>query len=273
MAADAAFALPRVWTYAWSIVLEAVPYLLAGALAGVAAARLRAAAPLVAVLMPACDCAMNAFASSMRAAPRQLAGFALVWGACCGPIALATTYSALGLRMVAVRVAAGLLAALATAALWSIGLRPTVDMKSTATLAGLHPVDDARSTAPSYRWREILEETLDLFAHGVRSFWPAALAGAVAIVAFSGSTRTHASASWAALIGAAVSPCSTADAILARALFPLPAAQAAFVVAAQCIDVRQLLLLRRHFGTLHATLAAVAAALGVCAAALLAGLR
>jgi len=70
----------------------------------------------------------------------------------------------------------------------------------------------------------------------------------------------------AALFGALLSPCSTADPLLAAALIRDPRAQLAFMLAAQCLDVRQMLLIRRHFGVVRMAAAAICAA-GACAIA------
>jgi len=59
-----------------------------------------------------------------------------------------------------------------------------------------------------------------------------------------------------------MSPCSSADALLARALFTQPKCELAFVIAAQCLDVRQALVLvravgaRRAFGALATSMVA-----------------
>jgi uncharacterized membrane protein YraQ (UPF0718 family) len=71
-----------------------------------------------------------------------------------------------------------------------------------------------------------------------------------------GLTRTFGHSPVAALLIASVlSPCSTSDALFARALFSEPKSQLAFVVAAQCLDLRQWFLLRRVFGLRRAGLA------------------
>jgi len=69
-----------------------------------------------------------------------------------------------------------------------------------------------------------------------------------------------------ALLGALLSPCSTSDPLLALALMRDAHAQLAFMIAAQCLDVRQMLMLLRHFGFVRMAAAAISAA-AACALA------
>jgi len=70
----------------------------------------------------------------------------------------------------------------------------------------------------------------------------------------------------AAIFGSLLSPCSTADAVLAGAFFRAPQAQLSFILASQALDFRQLALLHRAFGS-AAALRSAAAALAALAAA------
>ncbi|HEY5093647.1 MAG TPA: permease [Candidatus Eremiobacteraceae bacterium] len=102
---------------------------------------------------------------------------------------------------------------------------------------------------------------------------PGELAAALAGIAFAAAAAVaakiivpaaafaHLSPAGAALLGALLSPCSTADPLLAAALTQHARAQISFMLAAQCLDVRQMLLLQRHFGTARMTAAAGSAAI------------
>ena len=95
--------------------------------------------------------------------------------------------------------------------------------------------------------------------------WAAAAAIAVKAVVPTASLA-HMNAASAALLGALLSPCSTADPLLAAAILRDARAQLAFMLAAQCLDVRQMLLMLRHFGVAKMAAAAACAA-GACALA------
>ncbi len=74
----------------------------------------------------------------------------------------------------------------------------------------------------------------------------------------------------AAIFGSLLSPCSTADAVLAGAFFREPQAQVSFILASQALDFRQLALVRRAFGPaamLRSAAAALAALATACALA------
>jgi uncharacterized membrane protein YraQ (UPF0718 family) len=76
-----------------------------------------------------------------------------------------------------------------------------------------------------------------------------AATAAVAIKALApAAVFAHVTPAGAALLGALLSPCSTADPLMAAAFMRDPHTQLAFMLAAQCLDVRQLLLVLRHFG-------------------------
>jgi hypothetical protein len=66
----------------------------------------------------------------------------------------------------------------------------------------------------------------------------------------------------AAVAGALISPCSSADALLAAIFFRSRPEQLVFVIAAQCLDIRQLALIARLFGVANAMRASAAALAG-----------
>jgi uncharacterized membrane protein YraQ (UPF0718 family) len=243
--------LGRIFIYAISIVLEAAPFVLAGSVASTLAQRFAGgavAAALLAAFAPGCDCAMNGFAAALRRCGATIAGMALTWGAVCNPIALWATATILGTHVLAARLIGG---AVATA---TLGLLWRAD----------HHVDDAgghHTCIPAANVAVHLED-------GLRLLLPAAFAGSAALVLAPNLLRAHASPFFAALAGAVLSPCSTADPVLAKVLAVSASSQAAFVVAAQCADLRQLAVLARHFGMRRAVLAAVAGAAGSLAASI-----
>jgi hypothetical protein len=234
-----------------SIVMEGVPFVLGGTLAACAVRRIARPgmlAPLLVALSPGCDCAQNSFAGALRRSPPPIAGFALSWSAACGPVALLATHAVLGPRLLAARIAGGAVAALFTAALWRWA---RIGGESSC---GTHT--DGGSTAA-------------LFVAALRSL---AVAGAVAAAwaTAAPSLRLHPHGMMAAAIGALLSPCSTSDPILARVLFSHGSDQATFCVAAQCIDVRQMAMIRHRFGVAAMALAFAAGAAGSAAAAFVA---
>lgn len=93
-----------------------------------------------------------------------------------------------------------------------------------------------------------------------------AFVATTALVFARGTIDALASPLPAALAGALLSPCSTSDAVLARVIAKHASAQAAFVIAAQTLDVRQLATIVRVFGARRAMLAGLAGIAG-CAAA------
>lgn len=248
-ACDAAF---RIFVYAVSIVLEAGPFVLAGAFAAAWVSRIAhsgVVAAFATALTPGCDCSMNGFARALRRCPPPLAGFALTWGAACNPIALVATATVLGRHVLAARMAGALAASLAVAALWAI-------------IAARTPPDEIRA---------VCHADDGLAAHvatAVRLLLPAAILASLALVLLPHMIHEHAAPLLSAAIGALLSPCSTADAILAKVIGSSARAQAAFVIASQALDVRQFALLRRHFGTQRALLAWLAGAAGCATAAL-----
>jgi uncharacterized membrane protein YraQ (UPF0718 family) len=251
--ASIASAAGLIFVYWASILLEAAPFVLAGTAAAAAlqrASKRAAAAPLFALLAPGCDCSMNGFASALSTAKPSVAGFVLTWSAACGPAALVATHAALGDRMVIARLAGGFVAASTTAWLWTFFRQRPLEA---APCARHEDATFGRQLCAAFRGLSV-----------------AALGAACLVALAPDVTHSMTSAPAAALIGAALSPCSTADAMLARVLLSGHSSQAAFVIAAQCADVRQLVMLRRYFGTTRMVMAAVAGCAGCVAAALLA---
>jgi uncharacterized membrane protein YraQ (UPF0718 family) len=244
----------RAWAYAWSIVLEAAPYILVGAIAASCFERLArrsAFAALFAAIAPGCDCGMNGFARSLRSLPAPFASCVILWGSCCNPIALFATYQILGSRLTLARIAGALMAALIAGVLQrAFRANWTVDAACDSHATALGPIAHLEN--------------------GLKLLLPAALISSTVLAFFPDLMRLHASPLLAAIAGAVLSPCSTADPILARTFSASTAAQAAFVVAAQCLDVRQLGLLRRCFGSPGVGIALVAGALGCVVAAMVA---
>jgi uncharacterized membrane protein YraQ (UPF0718 family) len=105
---------------------------------------------------------------------------------------------------------------------------------------------------------------VDLAGKGVASFAIAAGVSAVFLTLRVLSVHDD-SAVTAGVIGALLSPCSSADALLARVLFREPATQLVFIVAAQCLDVRQIGLVYKFFGARHAAGAIASAVVACCA--------
>jgi hypothetical protein len=252
--AQAGAALSRVCTDAVSIVLAASVYVIAGALAAEAAVRMPAAgwrATLaIAALAPGCDCSMNGFVDALRRCPAPLAGAALTWGAVCNPVALVATATVLGPCALLARAIGGGVAAAAVAVLWLRARRLT----------------NTRTAPHRCLTNDDLSERVE---RALRSLVPAAVVASISLVAAPVSLREHMSPLAAAIAGALISPCSTADPVLARALCVAPAAQAAFIVAAQCADLRHVSLMARSYGVRHALFALLSGAIGcACAASL-----
>jgi uncharacterized membrane protein YraQ (UPF0718 family) len=250
----------RAFVYASSIMLEAGPFVACGAVAAwFTLARIRDAQhwlpAVIAMCAPGCDCSMNGFAAALARCPRWLAGVALTWGAACNPVALAATWLVLGPRVFAARIAGAAVAACAIALLWR-GDHRTVGAEADGAAEFIRPQPG-----------DPLCEIASHLEAGLCALVPAAIASAVFAACFGHAMRAH-QPLLAAAAGAILSPCSTADAILAKIVTGSASAQAAFVIAGQCLDLRQLSLLRRHFGIWRAWLGACAGALG-CAAAVL----
>ena len=247
--------LSRCWYFFCSMLVGAAPFLTSGAFGAAIAessARRRpdARSPWIAilagcVLLPVCDCCMNAAASALRAAPKALAAFALVWGSCCNPAALWCTALVLGWRMMVYRVVSGLVLAVVTALLWT--KLPDTPRARASERMGLTDTF-VRSTVGA-----------------LSSFALAAAVGSVAEVYL--PVATHAATPlFATVAGTLLSPCSSADAVLARTMFTGTHAQLAFILASQCADYRQIALVRRWFGPTYAWAAGLSAAAIITAA-------
>lgn len=240
-----------------SIMLAALPYVVGGTIVAHAARRFvrrGASMPLavVAIVTPGCDCAGSGYAFGFAGASPALAGFTLTWSAAAGPIALVVTRTALGAHLLIARIVGAAIAAVLTAALWTLDAR-----------AASHATTDACHDAYAVRGTMAGQIGSAVMSLAVSAAIATALVGARHMF-----SPAFASPLAAGISGAILSPCSTADAVLARVLFTQPASQGVFVIAAQCLDTRQMLTLARVFGWRRALLAAAAGALGCVAAAL-----
>jgi len=247
-----------------SIVLASLPYVTAGAFAAGLARRIAPRGGLVAMafamLAPGCDCAVSGYADAFARGSPAIAGFALAWSAAAGPAALVATRAVLGTHLLLARLAGAAVAAALTAIAWNAERTRWNRSGASACRSRTALVDDDR----------LDHGLLERVASGIFAVSASALS-ATALVS-SGTHVLHALASpvAAAAAGAILSPCSTADAVLARVLLHDPPAQAAFVIAAQCVDVRQLATIARAVGARFAALAAIAGIAGCATAALVA---
>ncbi|HXW51567.1 MAG TPA: hypothetical protein VEJ41_06210 [Candidatus Acidoferrales bacterium] len=243
----AAFAR-RAWGYWCSMLLGATPFLTMGALlsALLAGRGSRANGLWLAassVCLPVCDCTIASYTGVLSRISPALASCTLTLGACCNPLALFVTWIALGPRLTWARAACGLAIALCTALAWRLIPGCSAMSRSSPEHAGL------------------AERFACAIAQGYSAFALAAVAASLAIALHAARVIGH-SAFAAAALGALMSPCSSADALLARALFTQPKCELAFVIAAQCLDVRQALVLvravgaRRAFGALATSMVA-----------------
>ena len=247
----------RAWAYSASIVLGASPYILVGALFATIAARVSLppiAAALLAMVSPACDCAMNGYARIFLRAPAFVAGFALVWAASCNPVALLATHAILGRHIMMTRIAATAATGVLTSAAWT-----ALGKRGVARDHAQHPCD---ASSPIH-WTQH-------FTSGLLWLFPAAALAGLLVAVAPHALQVRSTPLVMALAGAIASPCSTADAVLARVLSSTHAGQAAFVLAAQTLDVRQLSLIGRTFGTARMIAAACAAIVGCCIGAAIA---
>ena len=241
----------RMAVDALSIVLAAAPFACAGALCAALLQRVtrgRAAAAAVGALFaPGCDCSMNGFAPALRHCSAPLAGAALVWGAACNPVALVATAMVLGRHVLYARAAGGFAAACLVALAWCF----------------VREREPRPQRADECRRGDLCASA----ERAVLSLVPAALIAAAVVTAFPALVRATASPWSAGLAGALLSPCSSADPMLARIFARAPAAQAAFVIAGQCLDLRQSLLVARTFGARRALLAWLCGTIGCIVAA------
>jgi uncharacterized membrane protein YraQ (UPF0718 family) len=254
-----------------SIMLAALPYVVFGALAAGLLRRLarrrsahgHSAIALLAVLNPGCDCALNGFAGALACARPAIAGFALTFAAAASPASLAVTYASFGMRMTIARVAGGTIAAALTAAAWhwhSVGPtfvvgQPWINLGPTGST-----IEAGSYSSPEQNHGKHEPEEARELAAALRGVAFAAAAAVVAKAIVPSAAFAHMTPTGAALLGALLSPCSTSDPLLAVALLRDVHAQLAFMLAAQCLDVRQMLLLLRHFGVARMLTAAVSAA-------------
>lgn len=246
-----------------SIVLAALPYVVFGSLAATFSHRFASRWPslghnaiaALAVFNPGCDCALNGFAGALALAHPALAGFALTFAAAASPASLAVTYAAFGLHMTAARAAGGAIAAALTAATWSFVARPGVLGQAVLGQASLAHAEHHPD----------LPAELAAVLTGIAFAAAAAVAAKMIVPAAALAHMTPASA---ALLGALLSPCSTADPLLAATFTQNARAQLSFMLAAQCLDVRQMLLVQRHFG-IACMAAAAGCAIVACALATL----
>ena len=257
-----------------SILLAALPYVVFGAFAaGLSHWLVRRrqadshnAVALIAMFNPGCDCALNGFAGALARAHPALAGFALTFAAAASPASLAVTYAAFGTRMTIARAVGGAIAAALTAATWRwlpvvptfmVG-RPRINLGTTTQTSAA-----ASYSSPAH------DEAGDLGA-ALCGVAYAAAAAVVAKTVVPAAAFAHMPTALAAVFGALLSPCSTADPLLAVALLRDVHAQLAFMLAAQCLDVRQMLLVLRHFGVARMAAAAGCAAIACALASMLA---
>ncbi len=239
----------RAWSYWCSMMLGASPLLAVGGLVAAVASRVPrrwngALLLATSICLPGCDCTMNAYCGELARLSPRVAAFAVIWGACCNPIALVATALVLGPRMALDRALCGFIAAGFTALAWG----------RWATLPAMHLSGSRHSF-----W----ERCASALATSLGSFSMAAVVASV-IISVGDRHLANASGLVAAAFGAVLSPCSSSDSILARVLFAHPKSQLSFMIAAQCLDVRQVLMLRRHFG-LARTFFAVGSSATACA--------
>jgi len=240
-----------------SIVLAALPYVVVGAFAAALSRRLirrpiggtQFLVALFAVLNPGCDCALNGFACALARARPAVAVFALTFAAAASPASLMITFAAFGARMTLARAGGAFIAAALTAVAWSFTSVVPTFMVGHASVVPTFMVGHAVEQHDP-------DELGDLAA-ALRGIACAAGAAIAAKVIVPAAFLAHMPPPAAALFGALLSPCSTADPLLAAALLRDLRAQLVFMLAAQCLDVRQMLLVHRHFGVARMAAAAV----------------
>lgn len=256
---DARDAVGRVGTaLAWwsSIVLASLPYVTLGALFAsireLLSQRWARIMTVATIIAPGCDCASAGYASAFARESPALAGFVLVWSSAAGPAALVGTYNALGEHPLFARLAGAFAASTLTAALWGLDVRRAraEDRREN------HACHDRASAAMCGR-----------IASALGALAVSASIATVALMVF-GRNAVLSSPAIAAASGALMSPCSTADAVIARVLVHRSPSQIAFVLAAQTFDIRQLATFARVFGARRSLLAAIAGAAGCAVGAL-----
>ena len=239
-----------------SIVLASLPYVTLGALFAsireMIPQRCARIATLAALVAPGCDCASAGYASAFVRESPALAGFVLVWSSAAGPAALLGTYHALGQHLLFARLAGAFVAATLTAAMWSLAFRNDRAEGQRAN----HPCHESASPALCGR-----------IASALGALAVSASFATLALTVF-GHSAVLSSPAIAAAGGALMSPCSTADAVIARVLVHRSPSQIVFVLAAQTIDIRQLTTFTRVFGPRRSGLAALAGIAGCTVGAL-----
>ena len=242
-----------------SIVVAALPYVVAGALA---AAWLRrflssegAHSPRVAALFalcnPGCDCALNGYADALARATPPVAGFVLTFAAIASPLALAMTCAVFGTRVALVRAAGAALAAGLTAC----ALR-SVSGGGSGPAPGCPRAAHAHSTMAAQ------------LASALQGILISAAVAACGKALVPPSLFTRVPYAGAAAMAAVFSPCSSADPFMAASLLRDPHSQMAFMLCAQGAGLRQLVLLARTFGPARAI--AGAACCGIACALVIA---
>ncbi len=242
------------FVFYWSsMLLGASPFLVAGAIAATVAARLEARSVFsrwqrlvttaFALLFPGCDCSMNAYAGALRGRHPAIVACALVWGSCCNPVALVCTARILGTHLLGLRMIVGLAIALLTAVSWSF-------------------CKNARDETICHTQHAWWEQFVGYTGDGLSSFARAAAVSCLILVTAPRLLAVLHGPLMAAVAGALISPCSSADALLAAILFRSRPEQLVFVIAAQCLDIRQLVLFTRLYGAANAMRASAAALVG-----------
>lgn len=225
------------------MVLGALPFLTLGGIFSAASARLRGRTTgfgllVSALCLPVCDCTMASCGRELSRVPLPLAAWIVTLGSCCNAPALAATWIVLGPRVLVARVLSCIVAAAATALLWRVAGRATLS----------EPAGGSMEQIPlAMRFVQATSRGLCLFA--------LAAAPACLLIASGWANIVSQSPVAAVVLASILSPCSSSDALLAHALFAQPKCQLAFVVAAQCVDLRQILMLRRTFGVRRAVAA------------------
>ena len=238
-----------------SVLIAALPYVVAGAFAAMLVERMRARGRacrsgivvLLALCNPGCDCALNGYADALARANPSLAGCVLTFAAVASPAALAVTFAAFGVRMVIARVAGAAFAAALTAASWRF-IRSAGAFREKGCGFESSPLRSLAAAISGIAWAAVL-------AALAKEFVPAQL-WAQAPIAGVGA------------MAAILSPCSTADPLIAASFLHDSRAQLAFMLSAQGLGVRQLALLARGFGVTRALAAAACSAIAcMCALA------
>ncbi|HLJ83237.1 MAG TPA: hypothetical protein VKT51_03540 [Candidatus Eremiobacteraceae bacterium] len=242
-----------------SIVVAALPYVVAGTLAASSLRRFlssecahpKSLAVLVALCNPGCDCALNGYADALARATAPVAGFVLTFAAIASPLALAMTCAVFGVRVAVMRAAGAAL----SAGLTAFALR-FVSIGGSARGSDCSRESHAPATVASQLTSALSGILISaILAAGAKALVPA-------------SFFTHVPYGGAAAMALIFSPCSSADPLMAAALLRDPHSQMAFMLCAQGAGLRQLMLLARTFGPARAI--AAAACSGIACALIIA---